>query len=64
MGSLLKYLREARPEGFQPMNVNLGIFPPLKERIRDRRERCSRYFDRAAAAMERFLGDNPDLLPR
>ncbi|EHM09581.1 tRNA:m(5)U-54 methyltransferase [Thermanaerovibrio velox DSM 12556] len=64
VGSLLKYLREARPEGFQPMNVNLGIFPPLRERIRDRRERCYRYFDRAAAALERFLEDNPDLLPR
>ncbi|MCX7828469.1 MAG: methylenetetrahydrofolate--tRNA-(uracil(54)-C(5))-methyltransferase (FADH(2)-oxidizing) TrmFO [Thermanaerothrix sp.] len=63
MGSLLKYLRDARPDGFQPMNVNLGIFPPLNERIRDRRERCSRYFDRSLAAMEKFLAENTDIGP-
>ncbi|WP_281746181.1 methylenetetrahydrofolate--tRNA-(uracil(54)-C(5))-methyltransferase (FADH(2)-oxidizing) TrmFO [Thermanaerovibrio acidaminovorans] len=61
LGSLLRHLREARPEGFQPMNVNLGIFPPLEERIRDRRERCARYFRRALEALEAFLRENPHL---
>ena len=29
IGSLMRYLRTSAPESFQPMNVNLGIFPPL-----------------------------------
>lgn len=62
MGSLLRHLREARAEGFQPMNVNLGIFPPLAERVRDRRERCSRYFRRSMEAFGQFLSSNGDLL--
>ena len=30
LGSLVAYLNEARPKGFQPMNVNYGLFPPLE----------------------------------
>jgi methylenetetrahydrofolate--tRNA-(uracil-5-)-methyltransferase len=46
LGSLLRYLTEARPRTFQPMNVNYGLFPPLERggrRIpkRDRNERLS-----------------------
>ena len=29
-GALLGHLREASPKGFQPMNVNYGLFPPLE----------------------------------
>jgi methylenetetrahydrofolate--tRNA-(uracil-5-)-methyltransferase len=46
LGSLLRYLSEARPGTFQPMNVNYGLFPPLDgggRRVpkRDRNEKLS-----------------------
>ena len=29
LGALGAHLRDARPDGFQPMNVNFGLFPPI-----------------------------------
>ncbi len=55
IGSLLFYLQDARPDAFQPMNVNLGIFPRLEKKIRKRTERCEKVAARAAEAMERFI---------
>ena len=54
VGSLLRYLRGADPRHFQPMNTNLGIFPPLAERIRNKRERATAFYARAVAAAEVF----------
>ena len=54
VGSLLRYLRTADPRHFQPMNTNLGIFPPLSERIRNKRERAAAFYARAVAAAEAF----------
>ena len=59
MGSLLRYLREAEPETFQPMNVNLGIFPKLEITAAKKRlskpERRALYAERSREDMERFL---------
>lgn len=63
IGSLLRYLREARPETFQPMNVNLGIFPPLDVKIRRRTERAEAYARRSLEALECFLHDFPESPP-
>lgn len=38
-GALAHYVTTASLGDFQPMNVNFGLFPPLSERVRDRRER-------------------------
>jgi methylenetetrahydrofolate--tRNA-(uracil-5-)-methyltransferase len=52
IGALVSHLSEERPHGrFQPMNVNLGLFPPLAEKIRKRTERCQRYAERAESAL-------------
>ena len=51
VGSLLRYLRTADPRHFQPMNTNLGLFPPLAERIRNKRERAAAF---AASRIARF----------
>ena len=56
IGSLLHYLQAADPAHFQPMNMNLGIFPPLEHRIKDKRQRAAAYRERAAAAMKEFWG--------
>ena len=57
IGSLLFYLKDARPDAFQPMNVNLGIFPRLEKKIRKRTERCEMVAARAAGAMEQFMAE-------
>jgi methylenetetrahydrofolate--tRNA-(uracil-5-)-methyltransferase len=62
IGSLLRYLKEAEPSTFQPMNVNLGIFPKLetpKGRKISKPERCSLYAERSRLDMERFIGELP-----
>jgi methylenetetrahydrofolate--tRNA-(uracil-5-)-methyltransferase len=67
IGSLLCYLRDAAPESFQPMNVNLGIFPPLdfsgagKRKKMSKPERSQAYADRSARAMEKFFERHPIL---
>ncbi len=55
LGSLLHYLQSALPESFQPMNCNLGIFPPLERRIKKRQERCFEVARRALEARKTFL---------
>ncbi|MDR1966773.1 MAG: methylenetetrahydrofolate--tRNA-(uracil(54)-C(5))-methyltransferase (FADH(2)-oxidizing) TrmFO [Synergistaceae bacterium] len=58
IGSLLRYLRDAEPSTFQPMNVNLGIFPKMelpKGRKLAKPERSRMYAERALLDMENFL---------
>ena len=48
IGSLLNYLKNADVNHFQPMNVNLGIFPPLYgKKIKKKTERCQMVAERA-----------------
>jgi methylenetetrahydrofolate--tRNA-(uracil-5-)-methyltransferase len=39
LGGLYRYLREAEPKRFQPMNSNWGLVDPLSERIRDKKKK-------------------------
>ena len=45
-GSLLNYLMTTEPKHFQPMNMNLGIFPEIKG-IRGKKERAEFHRNRA-----------------
>lgn len=54
IGSLLHYLQDAEAKTFQPMNANLGLFPALNERIRDKKARGQKLHDRALAAARNF----------
>jgi len=36
LGALMRYLRDADPAHFQPMNSNFGLLDPLPERVRDK----------------------------
>ena len=65
IGSLLYYLRSAEPASFQPMNVNLGIFPKLepiliggKRKKQTKQERCLQYAERSLVSLEIFLREN------
>ncbi|MDR1650331.1 MAG: methylenetetrahydrofolate--tRNA-(uracil(54)-C(5))-methyltransferase (FADH(2)-oxidizing) TrmFO, partial [Synergistaceae bacterium] len=59
VGSLLKYLKEAEPDSFQPMNVNLGIFPKIEPGGRRKKltkpERCAACAERSLRDMRAFL---------
>lgn len=52
LGALLRYVSGADPAHFQPMNCNFGLLPPLRVRIRDRRERSAAFADRSLKEME------------
>ncbi|UCC73394.1 MAG: methylenetetrahydrofolate--tRNA-(uracil(54)-C(5))-methyltransferase (FADH(2)-oxidizing) TrmFO [Gemmatimonadota bacterium] len=47
LGGLLRYLREADPSNFQPMNANFGLIDPLPQPPRRRRERREELAERA-----------------
>lgn len=47
LGALFRYLREAVPEQFQPMNSNFGLIEPLKEFVRDKGLRREKVIARA-----------------
>ena len=57
IGSLQRYLREADPEIFQPMNFNFGLFDPLEKRARGKAERRLFQVERAREEMAKFLGE-------
>jgi methylenetetrahydrofolate--tRNA-(uracil-5-)-methyltransferase len=52
MGGLYRYLRDAVPGRFQPMNSNWGLVDPLPRRVKDKKEKRVRL---AARAHEDFL---------
>ena len=54
IGSLIHYLMTTDPKHFQPMNVNLGIFPEISG-IRGKKERAEFHRSRAVNAMKEFL---------
>ncbi|MCL6632349.1 MAG: methylenetetrahydrofolate--tRNA-(uracil(54)-C(5))-methyltransferase (FADH(2)-oxidizing) TrmFO [Alicyclobacillus herbarius] len=55
IGSLAHYITEAAPDNFQPMNATFGLFPPLSERIRDKRERYQKMAERALSEWDQVL---------
>ncbi|MGO0122701.1 FADH(2)-oxidizing methylenetetrahydrofolate--tRNA-(uracil(54)-C(5))-methyltransferase TrmFO [Desulfothermobacter acidiphilus] len=54
-GALLHYITTADPRYFQPMNINYGLFPPLEERVRDKRQRRLLLAARALAVLRDFI---------
>ncbi|MGI6783788.1 MAG: methylenetetrahydrofolate--tRNA-(uracil(54)-C(5))-methyltransferase (FADH(2)-oxidizing) TrmFO [Aminivibrio sp.] len=55
VGALLHYLGDAVERRFQPMNVNLGIFPPPGEKVRNKARRAELTALRAEEAFSRLL---------
>ena len=54
LGGLYRYLREADPEHFQPMNANFGLLDPLPGKVRKDRKK-ELLVERAQAEFSRFL---------
>lgn len=59
MGALYRYLREADPRHFQPMNANFGLVDDLPERVRDK---VTKREQLAARALHDFSAWRDDVL--
>ena len=51
LGALYRYLREAEPAHFQPMNANFGLVDDLVVRVKDKRAKQEKLADRALTAL-------------
>jgi methylenetetrahydrofolate--tRNA-(uracil-5-)-methyltransferase len=51
-GALAHYICNADSKYFQPMNVNFGLFTPLNQRLRNKKERHLMYSEKALAEIE------------
>ena len=47
LGALYRYLREADPAHFQPMNANFGLVDDLPARVKDKRVKREQFAERA-----------------
>jgi methylenetetrahydrofolate--tRNA-(uracil-5-)-methyltransferase len=57
LGALYRYLREADPAHFQPMNANFGLLDAWPERVRDKKQKKELLAGRALADLERWAVD-------
>lgn len=55
LGGLCRYITEADPNHFAPMNANHGLLPPLPTRIPDRQARGLAYAQRALEALDAWM---------
>ena len=55
LGSMARYITEADPKNFQPMNVNFGLFPNLEKKVRDKKERTEQLANRALTTIQNFM---------
>ena len=54
LGALYRYLREADPAHFEPMNANFGLLEPLATPVRDKAARKQQLVERAMQDFEAF----------
>ncbi|MEO5580510.1 MAG: methylenetetrahydrofolate--tRNA-(uracil(54)-C(5))-methyltransferase (FADH(2)-oxidizing) TrmFO [Gemmatimonadaceae bacterium] len=55
LGALYRYLREADPAHFQPMNANFGLVDDLPAVIRDKKKKREQIAERSLAAMSGWI---------
>jgi methylenetetrahydrofolate--tRNA-(uracil-5-)-methyltransferase len=58
IGGLMRYLRDADPAAFQPMNSNFGLLDPLAEHVRDKQQRREQLVERARADFAAWMAEN------
>ena len=54
IGAISDYLVSADADGFQPMNANFGILPPLDVKIKDKSLKKQEYSNRAIRDIKQF----------
>jgi methylenetetrahydrofolate--tRNA-(uracil-5-)-methyltransferase len=63
LGALYRYLHEADPSHFQPMNANFGLVDELPGRVRDKRNKREKIAERAIHAMQMWRNNVVDGIP-
>ena len=58
IGGLMRYLRSADPEHFQPMNSNFGLLDPLENRIRDKKVKREALAARGQQDFTKWMEEN------
>lgn len=58
IGAMANYIVDSTSKNFQPINANFGIIKPLDERIKDKKEKYTKYAERALAILDEFLENN------
>ena len=53
-GALCRYITNAAPSHFQPMNINFGLIPPLGKKIKDKKVKNSMLAARSLAILLKF----------
>ncbi len=62
LGALCNYVTHAEPKHFQPMKANFGILPALSTRIKNKRERYTKYADRALQDLRIYVTQSGETL--
>jgi len=55
LGSMARYITEANPRNFQPMNINFGLFPELQPKVRDKKVKVEQLANRALTTIRNFM---------
>ena len=58
IGALYRYMREADPKHFQPMNANFGLVEELPTRVRDKKQKRQLLAERALSDMGAWIEAN------
>jgi methylenetetrahydrofolate--tRNA-(uracil-5-)-methyltransferase len=58
LGALYRYLREADPKHFQPMNANFGLLEELAVVPRDKAKKREQYAARALSDLRSWIEAN------
>ncbi|HWR43179.1 methylenetetrahydrofolate--tRNA-(uracil(54)-C(5))-methyltransferase (FADH(2)-oxidizing) TrmFO [Sporomusa sp.] len=54
-GALCRYITQADPTNFQPMNINFGLLPPLGHKIKDKKVKNKIIAERALGVLGEFI---------
>jgi methylenetetrahydrofolate--tRNA-(uracil-5-)-methyltransferase len=55
LGALYRYMREADPKHFQPMNANFGLLDDLPQAVRDKTRKRELFAERALGSMQSWV---------
>ncbi|HMI55426.1 MAG TPA: methylenetetrahydrofolate--tRNA-(uracil(54)-C(5))-methyltransferase (FADH(2)-oxidizing) TrmFO [Gemmatimonadaceae bacterium] len=58
IGALYRYMTEAEPKHFQPMNANFGLLDDLPERVRDKKKKREMFAERALQDTQAWIEAN------
>ena len=58
LGALYRYMREADPKHFQPMNANFGLLDDLADPVRDKKLKRERFAERALGELGDWIREN------